>query len=101
MTPPAQRRAQPAIAPVAWPAVRAARSHDPLTRLPVYWRDPRAQPQGVEVGSVAHAHLPALARWNRWLHVDAQRVALAMPTEALADALGEMNAALRAEGCAL
>jgi 8-oxo-dGTP pyrophosphatase MutT (NUDIX family) len=82
----------------AWPAVAAARSHDLATRVPFYLRDPRGLGQSVEVGSVARAHLPALTRWRRWLQLDAQRVTLSAPLEALADALGAMNAALRAEG---
>ena len=76
----------------------AARSHDPATRVPFYWRDPRGRPQEVEVGSLALEHLSALSRWPHWLQADLQRVSLTLQREALADALGEMNAALRAEG---
>lgn len=98
MTPRPQRSAQSADAPGAWPAVLAARSHDPVTRVPFHWRDPHGRPQEVEVGSVARAHLPALTRWRHWLQADVRRVTLTVPREALADALGEMNAALRADG---
>lgn len=81
-----------------WPAVAAARAHDPATRLAFYWRDPHSLGPGVEVGSVARAHVPALTRWRHWLQLDAQRVTLGAPPEALADALGTMNDALRSEG---
>jgi 8-oxo-dGTP pyrophosphatase MutT (NUDIX family) len=91
-------RPHDATAARAWPAVAAARSHDPATRVPFYWCDPRRQQHEVEVGSVAPAHIPALARWPRWLRLDARRVNLAVPPEALAGALGEINDALRADG---
>jgi 8-oxo-dGTP pyrophosphatase MutT (NUDIX family) len=98
MKPQAPGTSHAAIAARVWPAVAAARSHDPATRVPFYWCDPRRLRHEVEVGSVAPAHLPALTRWRQWLQLDAQRVTLSLPLQALADALAEMNAALRAEG---
>ena len=74
---------------VRWPAVAAARSHDPSLRVPFVV-------DGRVVGSVARAHLPALAAWPLWLRVDDTGVAmLAAERDA---ALVSVNAALRAQG---
>ena len=72
-----------------WPAVAAARSHDPSLRVPFVV-------DGRVVGSVARAHLPALAAWPLWLRVDDTGVAL-LAAERDA-ALASVNAALRAQG---
>lgn len=51
------------------------------------------------VGSVARRHLRALATWPRWLHVDADHVALIAAPRARTHALARINATLRDEGC--
>ncbi len=53
----------------AWPALAAARAHDPALRLPFLMGGQRA-------GSVARAHLPALLRWPDCLTVTPQAVEL-------------------------
>lgn len=51
------------------------------------------------VGSVARAHLGALADWGRWLRVDASGVALIAPHRSRSVALARINAGLRDLGC--
>ena len=73
----------------AWPAIAAARLHDAALRVPF-------SVAGRRVGSVARAHLPALAAWPQWLRVAEGGVTL------IADerdrALAEIHAALRTQG---
>jgi 8-oxo-dGTP pyrophosphatase MutT (NUDIX family) len=80
--------------PALWPAVQAAQSHDPATRVPLWVG-------GEPAGSVAHAHLPALQAWPQWLRADAQRVELLAPGDQRDAAWAEINARLRAQGLIL
>lgn len=79
-----------------WPALRAARAHDPATRVPLQV----AQARGAHrrVGSVARAHITALRRWPQWLHVDDAAITLQANAAARAEALTAMNDVLRADG---
>jgi 8-oxo-dGTP pyrophosphatase MutT (NUDIX family) len=79
-----------------WPAIAAARAHDPATRTPFFVAQEGAPPW--TVGSVAHAHLRALARWPQWLHIEPQAVTLHCTASARGDAMGAMHDTLRAEG---
>jgi 8-oxo-dGTP pyrophosphatase MutT (NUDIX family) len=79
----------------AWPALAAARAHDPATRVPFVVEHDGSM---VEAGSVARPHARELRRWPHWLQVSDERVALVAPVAARADALAEMNHALRADG---
>lgn len=79
----------------AWPAVAAARAHDPATRVPFVVE---ADGAALEVGSVARAHMGALRRWPHWLHVHEAGVMLTAPRTERADALTAMNATLRSDG---
>jgi len=81
---------------IVWPAIAAARAHDAAMRTPFFVASPDAAP--LPVGSVAHAHLRALARWPQWLQVDEHRVALRCASAARADAMATMHDALRREG---
>ena len=72
-----------------WPAVAAARAHDPARRLPFFI-------DGHLVGSVAREHLAALRDWPQALRVDARAVNL-VAAEATA-VLAQINAALREQG---
>lgn len=58
--------------PAPWPALRAAR-HTTVPRRPVILHGPQG---AVAVGSVAEAHLPALAAWPLWIDVAPQAVTL-------------------------
>ena len=79
----------------SWPALTAARAHDPATRMPFAVAiDGAAR----TVGSVAPAHLPVLRRWPQWLQLQPERVLLVAPPDERAAALATMNHALRAEG---
>jgi 8-oxo-dGTP pyrophosphatase MutT (NUDIX family) len=90
-------QAPPARAVTApWPALQAARAHDPAARVPLQVSDGGATPR--HAGSVARAHLAALRRWPQWLHLDDTVVTLHAADAARADALATMNHALRAEG---
>ncbi len=53
---------------------------------------------GVQVGSVARAHLPALRGWPQWLRVEAEAVTLTAAPDEREAALAEVHAALRALG---
>jgi 8-oxo-dGTP pyrophosphatase MutT (NUDIX family) len=77
---------------VTWPAIVAARAHDPATRVPF-------RIGGRTVGSVAREHLEALRPWTVWLEVSEQQVAL-VATER-DPALATINAALREDGLIL
>jgi hypothetical protein len=77
----------------AWPALAAARAHDPATRVP-FAVDIDASM--VEAGSVARDHARALHRWPQWVQAGDHRVTLVAPPAERTDALMEINHALRA-----
>jgi 8-oxo-dGTP pyrophosphatase MutT (NUDIX family) len=79
----------------AWPALAAARAHDPATRVPFAVS---LEGSMIDAGSVAWPHMRALRRWPHWVQVNDERVALVAPAAERADALAEMNHALRADG---
>ena len=82
--------------PDPWPALRAAR-HTTVPRRPVILQGPQG---AVAVGSVAEAHLPALAAWPQWIDVAPQAVTLHFGGDVdRIDAHWAMvNEALRAQG---
>jgi len=78
-----------------WPAIDDARRADGAARLPFFIQDggrPRA------AGSVARAHLPALARWQPVLQVADHGLTLHCPAADRVALLGEINQRLRADG---
>jgi 8-oxo-dGTP pyrophosphatase MutT (NUDIX family) len=79
-----------------WPAIAAARAHDPATRTPFFVAQEGALPW--PVGSVARAHLRVLARWPQWLHIEPPAVTLHCAASVRGDAMARMNDSLRAEG---
>jgi 8-oxo-dGTP pyrophosphatase MutT (NUDIX family) len=81
---------------MAWPAIAAARAHDPATRTPFFVAAPGTPP--LTAGSVAHAHVRALARWPQWLHVEQHAVTLHCDSAARADAMAVMHDTLRRDG---
>ena len=78
-----------------WPALHAARRHDAAARVPFAAAVDGA---AVAIGSVARAHIGVLQRWPQWLRVGDAGVQLTPPRAAWAEALAEMNLALRGEG---
>ena len=58
-----------------WPAIEAARAHDPGARVAFFMRH-AGQPQ--VVGSVARAHLPVLSPWPEALQIDGFGVTLTL-----------------------
>ena len=74
---------------MSWPALAAARRRDARARLPFLIG-------GRVVGSVARAHLPALAAWPQW--IDCGPDAVALVAEDRDAALAQINAALREQG---
>jgi 8-oxo-dGTP pyrophosphatase MutT (NUDIX family) len=78
-----------------WPAIDAARASDPASRLP-FWVLDAGQP--VLAGSVAIAHLPALAHWPEALRVEATGVTLTVPATQRSGCLAQVNHALQAAG---
>ncbi len=79
----------------AWPAIDDARRADTAARLPFHIQDggrPRA------AGSVARAHLPALARWQSVLRVDDHGLTLHCPAADRVALLAEINEQLLANG---
>ena len=78
-----------------WPAIDAARASDPDTRLPFWVIDAG---QALLAGSVAKAHLPALAQWPEALRIDAHGVALTVAEAQRSGFLAQTNQALRAAG---
>ena len=79
----------------AWPAIDDARRADATARLPFFIQDggrPRA------AGSVARAHLPALARWQPVLQVADHGLTLHCPAADRVALLAEINQQLRDEG---
>jgi len=79
----------------SWPAVAAARAHDAGARVPFAVH---VDGTAVLAGSVARAHLRALARWPRWLRASEHGVTLVAQPGERAAALQAMNDALRADG---
>ncbi len=82
--------------PDPWPALRAAR-HATVPRRPVILHGPQG---AVAVGSVAEAHLPALAAWPQWIDVAPQAVALHFggDVDRIDARWATVNEALRAQG---
>lgn len=76
---------------MAWPAIAAARAHDPTTRVPFFIG-------GHAAGSVAQAHADALQRWPAWLRMAPGRVELIAADAARDEALATINHTLRREG---
>ena len=76
---------------MAWPAIAAARAHDPAARVPFFIG-------GHAVGSVARAHADALQRWPAWLRTTPGRVELIAADAARDAALATINHTLRREG---
>lgn len=84
--------------PSDWHALDAAQQRV-VMRVPFYIEtDGPAGPQAVEAGSVACAHLPALARWPEALRVDGQGVLLTTPAADRDAFFVQANAALRQAG---
>jgi 8-oxo-dGTP pyrophosphatase MutT (NUDIX family) len=75
-----------------WPSIALARRHDAALRVPFGIDTPHG---AVHVGSVARAHLQALARWQPWLQAQPQALHLACPAHERSARLAEVNAALR------
>jgi len=78
-----------------WPAIDAARSHDPASRLPFLIADAG---QDWLAGSVARGHLAALARWPEALRIDATGVTLSLPAAERDGFLARANQALGEAG---
>lgn len=73
---------------MTWPAIAAARAHDPARRVPFFIGDHLA-------GSVAREHLAALRDWPEVLRVEHGAVHLACEPTAV---LAQVNVALREQG---
>jgi 8-oxo-dGTP pyrophosphatase MutT (NUDIX family) len=78
-----------------WAAIDAARACDPDKRLP-FWVTDAGQP--LLAGSVAKAHLPALAQWPDALRLNAQGLVLTVAAAQRTDFLAQVNHGLRAAG---
>ena len=93
----------PALAAVAaappadgpWPALFAAQDHDPDSRLPWHILD---HGQALLAGSVARAHLAALAAWPEALQITERAVVLRLPAGERSAFLATANRALQAAG---
>jgi len=88
------RRAQGRLsdAPLSdWPALRAANARDASARVPF-------AVNGLQVGSVARAHLQALRAWPQWLRVDEAGVELHVDVRQLSPVLAQLNGTLQAMG---
>ena len=79
----------------SWPAIEAARARDIGARLPFHILD---QGRPVPVGSVARAHLPALAGWADALQISGQAVTLGLPAAQRDAFLAAANRQLRQAG---
>lgn len=73
-----------------WPAIEQA-TRRVVPRVPL-------RIDGIEVGSVARDHLPALQPFGDRLHIGPEGVSLATPADGRDAALATINAALRAQG---
>ena len=82
-----------------WPCLRSAR-HALSPRRIVVLQGPSAD---VTVGSVAEAHLGALAAWPAWVQISAEAVRLRLGDshDAVSASWATLNAALRAQGLIL
>jgi 8-oxo-dGTP pyrophosphatase MutT (NUDIX family) len=78
-----------------WPAIAAAQACDAGARLPFFIRDAGA---ACMVGSVARAHLPALARWPQALQWADGVVTLALPAAERSDFFTQANQRLHQDG---
>ena len=78
-----------------WAAVLAAREHAAAARLPFCVAHAG---QALRAGSVARAHLPALAAWPEALHIDARAVTLTTPADARSSTLARINRQLLRDG---
>ncbi|MCW5661358.1 MAG: DUF4743 domain-containing protein [Burkholderiaceae bacterium] len=81
-----------------WPALAAARAHDPASRVPFAVA---LNGTAITAGSVSPEHLDALHRWPQWLHVHERGVTLVARADERFDALAAINHALRADGLIL
>jgi len=77
-----------------WTALAAAAAYDRAARL-------RLVVAGRDVGSVARAHLPALAAWPQWLRIGDDAVAIDGAPPTLTQRLAAVHAALRDAGLIL
>ncbi|MFD2451348.1 NUDIX hydrolase [Ideonella paludis] len=82
-----------------WPCLHSAR-HALNPRRAVMLQGPSAE---VAIGSVAEAHLAALAAWPEWVQIsaDAVRLRLGDSHDAVSASWATLNAALRAQGLIL
>ena len=78
-----------------WPAIDAARASNPDNRRP-FWVVDAGRP--LRAGSVAIAHLPALARWPEALRIDAEGVTLTVAAVQRSGFLAQANHDLHAAG---
>ena len=78
-----------------WPAITAAQARDPDARLPFFIDD---HGRSQLTGSVARAHLPALARWQGALRIDDLAVTLTTPAAERVAFFAQANLALREAG---
>ena len=81
--------------PADWPAIAAAQASDPEARLPFFIDDAG---QSHLTGSVARAHLPALAHWRDALQIDDRAVTLRTPAAGRQAFFDQTNLALREAG---
>jgi 8-oxo-dGTP pyrophosphatase MutT (NUDIX family) len=78
-----------------WPAIAAAQARDDSARLPFFIID---SGQACLVGSVARAHLPALARWPQALQVADGVLTLTLPATERSDFFTLANRRLHQDG---
>jgi 8-oxo-dGTP pyrophosphatase MutT (NUDIX family) len=78
-----------------WPAIAAAQARDPDARLPFFIDD---HGRSQLTGSVARAHLPALARWHGALRIDDLAVTLTTPAAERVAFFAQANLVLREAG---
>lgn len=81
--------------PARWHAITAATAHDAAARVPFFVLE---GDEALEAGSVARAHLAALARWPAELRIDAAGVTLQVPAGARDAFFAEANTWLHREG---
>ena len=94
--PPASRTSPPPLNPAGpWPALLAARDHDPASRVPLHIL---VQGQPVLAGAVARADLPALAAWPDALRITDHGVLLCLPAQARSAFFDRVNRQLHLAG---
>jgi len=91
LPPPGRTRAESDEPAADWPALRAARAHDPSARVPF-------EIAGETVGSVARQHLSALQPFAPALRIEGHRVRLQVAAGERTDTLAQINHRLRASG---